>query len=219
MRWEVINEDDENKVNKGTVVIKKEPIEPSENETQNVAEHDIFGGAVSDSEDESQLNVLEMDENSQNSADDSHLTDSNSMMVPKKIIIIKKKQTHLFPLFFQNNSAESKLLTEFSSEMFGDMQNTSTSNVMSMEYYQQPPPSVSYSTQNMSRHNIESRLDEIELELADLKTKRQEQELKIEKIENLALRQRFQGILDGLLQEQLEKEHERYDLQELLKQT
>lgn len=109
------------------------------------------------------------------------------------------------------------MLTEFSSEMFGEMQ--STSNMMSMEYYQQPPPSVSYSTQNLSRNNIESRLDEIELELADLKTKRQEQELKIEKIENLALRQRFQDILDGLLQEQMEKEQERYELQELLKQT
>lgn len=87
----MINEDDENKVNKGTV-IKKEPVEPSESETQNVAEHDIFGGAVSDSEDESQLNVLELDENSQNSAEDSHLTDSNSIMValtPKSLDFFK----------------------------------------------------------------------------------------------------------------------------------
>lgn len=78
MKWEVINEDDENKVNKGTV-IKKEPIESL---NQNVAEHDIFGGAVSDSEEDAPLNVLELDENSQNSAEDSHLTDSNSVMVP-----------------------------------------------------------------------------------------------------------------------------------------
>lgn len=77
VKWEVINEDDENKVNKGTV-IKKEPPEPN----QNVAEHDIFGGAVSDSEEEdAPLNVLELDENSQNSAEDSHLTDSNSVLV------------------------------------------------------------------------------------------------------------------------------------------
>lgn len=48
-----------------------------------VAEQDIFGGAVSDSEEEdAQLNVLDvLDENSQNSAEDSHLTDSNSIMV------------------------------------------------------------------------------------------------------------------------------------------
>lgn len=47
----------------------------------NVAEHEIFGGAVSDSEEDTPLNVLELDENSQNSAEDSHLTDSNSVMV------------------------------------------------------------------------------------------------------------------------------------------
>lgn len=77
VKWEVINEDDDNKVNKGTV-IKKEPADPS----PNVAEHDIFGGAVSDSEEEdATLNVLDMDENSQNSGEDSHLTDSNSVMV------------------------------------------------------------------------------------------------------------------------------------------
>lgn len=77
VKWEVINED-ENKVNKGTVV-KKETNEPP----KSVAEHDIFGGAVSDSEEEdAHLNVLDvLDENSQNSAEDSHLTDSNSVLV------------------------------------------------------------------------------------------------------------------------------------------
>lgn len=64
---------------------------------------------------------------------------------------------------------------------------------------------------------IESRLDDLDVELADLKARRQQQELEIENLENLALRQRFQDILDRLLQEQLEKEQEQYDLQELLK--
>lgn len=72
----MINEDD--KINKGTVV-KMEPTAPP----KKVAEQDIFGAAVSDSEEEdAQLNVLDvLDENSQNSAEDSHLTDSNSVMV------------------------------------------------------------------------------------------------------------------------------------------
>lgn len=88
VKWEVINEDDENKVNKGTVVIKKEVLDP---ELQpKVAEDDIFGGAVSDSEDEdAHLNVLDViDENSQNSADDSHLTDSNSVLVSKSCLLL-----------------------------------------------------------------------------------------------------------------------------------
>lgn len=45
-----------------------------------------------------------------------------------------------------------------------------------------------------------------------------EQELKIESIENLSLRQRFQANVERLLQEQIEKEHDVYQLQELLKQ-
>ncbi|XP_018331888.1 transcription initiation factor TFIID subunit 7 [Agrilus planipennis] len=193
VRWEVINEDDENKVNKGTV-IKNEPVEPID---QPVAEHDIFGGAVSDSEEEdATLNVLELDENSQNSLEDSHLTDSNSVM---------------------NNSAESKLLTEFSSEMFREMQNSPLLQDC-MDYYQQQP-SVSYSTQPLSKESILTRLEELQAELADLKARRQQQELEIENIENIALRQRFQDILDRLLQEQIEKETEQYQLEELLKQN
>lgn len=76
VKWEVINEDDDNKVNKGTVVKKK----GSEGSNE-VAEQEIFGSAVSDSEEEDPLNVLDLDDNSQNSAEDSHLTDSNSVLV------------------------------------------------------------------------------------------------------------------------------------------
>lgn len=64
---------------------------------------------------------------------------------------------------------------------------------------------------------IESRLEELHIELMDLRNRRQQQELEIENLENLALRQRFQDILDRLLQEQIEKEHEKFDLQEMLK--
>ncbi|CAH2014355.1 unnamed protein product [Acanthoscelides obtectus] len=196
VKWEVINEEDENKVNKGTV-IKKEPPEPP----KNVGEHDIFGEAVSDSEEEdAHLNVLDvLDENSQNSADDSHLTDSNSVL---------------------NNSADAKLLTEFTSDMFRDMQNSpNMMHMQEIDYYQHAGPSMSYSESNLSRANIQARLDELEAEINDVKLKRQQQEIKIENIENLALRQRFQDKLERLLQEQYEKEQERFELTELLKQN
>lgn len=48
----------------------------------------------------------------------------------------------------------------------------------------------------------------LEVDLADLRTRRQQQELEIANIENYALKQRFQDILDNLLTEQLEKEQE-----------
>lgn len=48
----------------------------------------------------------------------------------------------------------------------------------------------------------------LQVELAELKNRRHQQELEIANIENIALRQRFQDILDNLLTEQLEKEQE-----------
>jgi hypothetical protein len=56
--------------------------------------------------------------------------------------------------------------------------------------------------------SIRSRLDVLQQQLADLRNRRQQQELEIANIENYALRQRFQVILDNLLTEQLEKEQE-----------
>lgn len=45
-------------------------------------------------------------------------------------------------------------------------------------------------------------------ELNELKARRQQQETELANIENSALRQRFQDILDNLLSEQLEKEQQ-----------
>lgn len=45
-----------------------------------LAEHDIFGGAVSDS-DEEEPHIMEMEESSRMSADDSHISDSISLQV------------------------------------------------------------------------------------------------------------------------------------------
>lgn len=51
-------------------------------------------------------------------------------------------------------------------------------------------------------------MESLQQQLADLKVRRHQQELEIANIENYALRQRFQDILDNLLQEQLEKEQQ-----------
>lgn len=64
---------------------------------------------------------------------------------------------------------------------------------------------------------IESRLEGLEIELAILRDRRQMEECKLENIENVNLRQRFQDMLDRLYQEQIDKEQEKYLLLELLK--
>lgn len=72
------------------------------------AEHDIFGEAVSDSEDddeEANINVMELDENSHLTAD-SRVSDSNSM------------QAAYSERSSNNATTSSGLVTEFSKEMF-----------------------------------------------------------------------------------------------------
>lgn len=51
-------------------------------------------------------------------------------------------------------------------------------------------------------------MNALQVELAELKNRRHQQELEIASIENIALRQRFQDNLDNLLSEQLDKEQE-----------
>lgn len=76
-------------------------------------EHDIFGGAVSDSdEDETNINIIEMDETSRLSADDSRLSDSSSLPI---------------------HSDTKSLVTEFSSEMFSVTDKVDAENLMDIK--------------------------------------------------------------------------------------
>lgn len=80
------------------------------------AEHDIFGEAVSDSEDddeEANINVMELDENSHLSAD-SRVSDSNSM------------QAQYSERSNNNATASNGLVTEFSKEMLQNDNNGDT---------------------------------------------------------------------------------------------
>ncbi|XP_069681061.1 transcription initiation factor TFIID subunit 7 [Periplaneta americana] len=200
VKWEVINEDD--KMKSGAVKEEK-----GEGDAGGVAEHDIFGEAVSDSEEEdANINIMELeDETSRPSADDSRLSDSMSL----------PDRAHA-------------LVTQFSRDMFGGARKVK----------QEPPPpedavktepisfefnifktelnSTDESEFGASRENLRARIDVLQQQLADLRNRRQQQELEIANIENYALRQRFQDILDNLLTEQLEKEQEYQELTSVL---
>lgn len=81
-----------------------------------LAEHDIFGEAVSDSEDddeEANINVMELDENSHLSAD-SRVSDSNSM------------QAAYSERSSNNATTSSGLVTEFTKDMFQNDNNGDT---------------------------------------------------------------------------------------------
>lgn len=192
VKWEVISEEDEKKIH-----IKEEPIGPDESQdnsatnTQNtLAEHDIFGEAVSDSdEEETHLNLDEIEENSRLSADDSRISDSMSLQMSDR-----------------GERGDERLVTEFSGSMF-PVKSEPDDERDYMRHSQK---------EELSQEAIRARLEELRGELNELKVRRVQQEMEVANIENFALRQRFQEILDGLLQEQLDKEQEYQELSELL---
>lgn len=206
VKWEVINEEEEKmKTNikeepglESQIQIKQEKPEHPTSSKQNVdvGEHDIFGSAVSDSEEETNINVMEMEDTSRLSADDSRLSDTISQGV--------------------NNRANSsqEFVTQFSREMFSDRNIKEESSSFDFEAMDDAKASFEfrnenqYGKENVSKENIRERMDALSKELADLKTRRQQQEMEINNIENMALRQRLQDIIDNLLTEQLQKEHE-----------
>uniref|UniRef100_A0A1B6EID4 TAFII55 protein conserved region domain-containing protein n=1 Tax=Cuerna arida TaxID=1464854 RepID=A0A1B6EID4_9HEMI len=229
VRWEVINEEDEKKANAGGTTVKEEPLAHgvannpdtslSNQHSVDVAEHDIFGEAVSDSEDEDQnINILELEEeNSRLTADDSRMSDSASLHGTQS-----SDQ--------QQNSHTNSLVTEFSKEMFspqdmkveeseGAAENISYGYDVFKAELNSPGQQYSSPTHQMSTGEIRARMESLQQQLSDLKVRRHQQELEIANIENYALRQRFQDILDNLLQEQLDKEQEYQELSSLLQMS
>ncbi|XP_018398249.1 PREDICTED: transcription initiation factor TFIID subunit 7 isoform X2 [Cyphomyrmex costatus] len=195
VKWEVICEDEDtskpSKVSSSGTVKTKREINGNMSQSLDVAEHDIFGEAVSDSEDddeEANINVMELDENSRLSAD-SRVSDSNSM------------QAAYSERSSNNATTSSGLVTEFSKDMF----HNDTNGDMETEKPQESPTLVSISK--------DSRLATLHAELAELRQRRQQQEIEIANIENVKLRQRFQEILDNLLTQEMQKVQEIQDLE------
>ncbi|XP_049885043.1 transcription initiation factor TFIID subunit 7-like [Pectinophora gossypiella] len=217
-KWEVVQEEDEkahkNEPNTSTTTnvkpkkkgktdkVKYEQVPGTSNtETSNVV--DIFGGAVSDSEDEDNINV-EI-EDSHLFPYDSRLSDTNSM---QGMADMQNKGINIMP-------------TEFEPGMFTTAQGISSKSYLSEN--QEPTPATSgypkgegmssgddidYTSRDMSKDNMQLRIDQLRAELEELKQRKQRTQHEIAGMENLALRQRFQDILHTLNQDIMYKEME-----------
>ncbi|CAG5037067.1 unnamed protein product [Parnassius apollo] len=165
-------------------------------ESSNVV--DIFGGAVSDSDDEN-INV-EM-EDSRLSAYDSRLSDTNSM---HGIGDMHSKRD--FPIQFESRMFQggqsSKRSASHSRATTPAVSVVSKSGGMSSE------DDGDYQSRDMSKDNMQFRIEQLKTELEELKQRRQRTQHEIAGMENLALRQRFQDILHTLNQDIMYKEME-----------
>ncbi|XP_063233786.1 transcription initiation factor TFIID subunit 7 [Bacillus rossius redtenbacheri] len=221
VKWEVISEDDD----KVKLEVKEEggvsraPFEVGNQHSADVAEHDIFGEAVSDSEEETNINIMELeDETSRPSGEDSRLSDSASLqgsMDRRQPLVTQFSQEMFAPrgapklVHIKQEQPDFPIKSELGEMTFNfEMVKTEMPSAEAEEQYSMD--------NQLSRAHVQARLADLEQQLAELRVRRQQQELEIAGMENYALRQRFQDILDSLLSEQLEKEQEYQELTSLM---
>ncbi|KAL4091516.1 hypothetical protein QTP88_026192 [Uroleucon formosanum] len=229
VKWEVVSETEVQNNRK----IKEEPFMQGEMHNdlkQDIAERDIFGEALSDSDEEAgNINIMDMDEDMSN--DDSRFSDTNSLMEEKPLI-----------------SGSQKLVTEFTKEMFISDDNShhaikkedgidstfdesmgyrddigedlKSELELSDESKLGDTPVLStlvpLEAGNVSADDIKHKIDQLQQEIEELKERKKQQDLEIANIENINLRERFINISNNLLTEQLEKEQQIQELQSFL---
>lgn len=232
VKWDLINEEDEIKPISKKEAKKQEKaakqskpstsgfnapssMSLSQGTSRDVGEHDIFGGEVSSSdEEENNVNVLDMDDNSRLSADDSRLSDSNSLHVSIFIIsfqILLLMKTN-FNTSFQGQSQNDSKFTEFNKNMFNSPR-SKKSNEMNIHGSAQPFGNESDEFEPpVPKEIIQSRIEQLNRQLNDLKAKSVSQSQEVSSMQNQTLRQRLQYNLDTLLGQILDKEMELEDL-------
>jgi len=232
VKWEVVSETEVQNNRK----IKEEPFMQGEMHNdikQNIAERDIFGEALSDSDEEAgNINIMDMDEDmSRLSGDDSRLSDTNSLVEEKPKV-----------------SGTQKLVTEFTKEMFISDENSQ--NDIKKEHCMDSTldESIGYrddigddlkselelsddsklgetsvlstlvplEARNASTDDIKHKINQLQQEITELKERKKQQDMEIANIENINLRERFIHISNNLLTEQLEKEQQIQELQAFL---
>jgi transcription initiation factor TFIID subunit 7 len=162
----------------------------NKNQAQNlpVDEHHLFGEEVSDSDEDANVTVrdLELDDTRLSEDSRSRFSDSNSMMMQGM------------------SASNSRMMTEFKSNMFGEGEASTSQQHLNDE---------SIDFLDSKDLNDSTRISEIRRELHELRKQQSETEQEIQTIVNNKLRERLQEDLDNLMGTIIMKEME---LDELL---
>ncbi|GAB0088595.1 Transcription initiation factor TFIID subunit 7 [Sergentomyia squamirostris] len=214
VKWEIINEEegkpDKNAGNaaggsregKGGTKRERDGEGVSGSQSLDVGEHDIFGGEVSSSEDEdNNINVLDLDENSRLSADDSRLSDSNSMHLDQELSRGEFSSPHKIPgMGGSDQAGPSGMSSHGVRRTGGDFFDDHRDSDNEADY----------------RDTSHARLSELRQQLEELRLQRMQKEQEIASIENQTLRQRMQDTLDSLIRQIHGKEVEVTELENLI---
>ncbi|XP_041987937.1 transcription initiation factor TFIID subunit 7-like [Aricia agestis] len=199
--WEIINEEDEpqfkqdaktpSRKDKKSKVAGKRGSAHSKTKPVKSNVVDIFGGAVSDSDNE-EPNINVEVEDSRLSSYDSRLPHSSSMLSTG-----------------ESSSRRDEYPIKFQPQMFGESSRkqaptctvtSATRTNLSSEEDEQ--------SRDSSKDNMSLRIEQVRQQLEELKQRRQRTQAEIAGMENLALKQRFKDILHTLNQDIMYKEME-----------
>ncbi|CAG2101025.1 unnamed protein product [Medioppia subpectinata] len=214
VRYEVVNADEELKAD---LAKSSGALSPSANTGGNsggagfdVAEHDIFGDVVSSSDED--------DTRVPDSGDDSRMSSS------------------IRDALMKDRSSPDKYVTEFSKGMLSDMPSDGMASTSSASHYnydmeamesssavdamgaalEEDTAATSALERGAENDQLWEKLNEIEAEIQSLQSQRLNQQMEMDNIENMALKQRFQSQINELKAQEGSKRREFDELQALL---
>ncbi|XP_003741840.1 transcription initiation factor TFIID subunit 7 [Galendromus occidentalis] len=214
VRYEVIRAEDEMKADgKGAIEVTNHPGPDHQgpsglgDQTMDVGEHDLFGEPLSSSDEEGeQLNV------NVDSTDDSRSPLKKTKSSDAKDLVTQFSQASEFSDMLNENMGEESNMSAPgpSSLQQGYEEEAEAARALESDF-----PKDDEVSQNTAYHE---RLAELDRDMIRLTEQRRQQESEIANIENMALRQRFQSLLQNIKLEQAEKQREYDNIVQLLHQ-
>ena len=201
VRYEVVNADDEMKNDSKTNI--NSPATGGNSGTGfDVGEHDIFGDVVSSSDEE--------DTRVPDSDDGSRLSITNTS---NREIILKESRTEKLVTEFSKGmitSTENDSMNEFknSESSFSNYEMETNNAAAAVAALAEDTEASTALARGAENEELRQKLNEIENEIENLQRQRRAQEMDMQGIENIALKQRFQQIIDDLKEQEAAKVQE-----------
>ena len=167
-----------------------------------VGEHDIFGDVVSSSDEE--------DTRVPDSDDGSRLSITNTS---NREITLKESRTEKLVTEFSKGmitSTENDSLNEFknSESSFSNYEMETNNAAAAVAALAEDTEASTALARGAENEELRQKLNEIENEIENLQRQRRAQEMDMQGIENIALKQRFQQIIDDLKEQEAAKVQE-----------
>lgn len=207
IKWEVVNADEDKadgKSGAGDVTAALN----NNSHSMDIAEHELFGEIVSSSDED--------DTRAQESNDDSRMSDSNRFSAQRDSLSTFEaagtsgsRYITEFPKGILNQEPEQEEVSLSAYDMAAESTNAAAA-VAALE------EALGESSSDQQNEGVMHKLKELEQEMQQLQSNRRTQEEDIAKIENPALRKRFESLISSFKEQEAEKQRQYDELRNLL---